>query len=108
MAIERYECSQCGSSEFEELKKDKVQCIYCDSQYQVVPPEKEQGGGVVIREGANVTFGKNSKVVIKGGLEIEEGANVKMLGELLILKKGSPEKIEEARQLLKKLGKEKK
>ncbi len=33
-------------------------------------------------KGANVVFGKNAKVTVKGGMEIQEGANVRIDGEL--------------------------
>lgn len=56
---------------------------------------------VIIQGGANVVFGKNSKVTIKGGLLIEKGAQVEFLGKLDIIEKSSDEKIKQAREFLK-------
>ncbi|MBW2462342.1 MAG: hypothetical protein JRH11_11905 [Deltaproteobacteria bacterium] len=33
-------------------------------------------------KGANVVFGPNANVTIRGGMEIEEGANVRIEGDL--------------------------
>lgn len=76
----------------------------------MLPPEEKREGGVIfsaakviIRKGANVIFGKNSNVKIRGQLIIEHGANVQFLGNLEIIEKASDEKIEEAKVRLKKI-----
>lgn len=41
---------------------------------------------LTISKGANVTFGKNAKVEIRGDVEIEGGANVDVQGEITLMK----------------------
>lgn len=94
MALNKYECTQCGSHEFNELSEDKVKCSYCSTVYRI--PENSDSSAkpkVIIGKGANVVFGKSSNVTIKGGVKIVEGANVQFLGKLDILEIGDEEKI---------------
>jgi len=79
--ITAFECSQCGSTEFEELKARQVKCGHCGSLFQVITREPV----VVINKGANVVFGKNARVEIRGDLEVESGANVEILGKVTVL-----------------------
>ena len=92
MNLEKFECTQCGSSDYESLPDSKIKCSYCGTVFKV---KNEQGDKpkVIIRKGANVIFGEKSNVTIKGGVSIEEGANVSFLGKLEIIEKGDEEKI---------------
>lgn len=92
MQLKKYECTQCGSHDFEELGNDKIKCKYCSTVYRVTEPAASKPK-VIIGKGANVVFGKSSNVTIKGGVEIKEGANVQFLGKLDILEIGDEEKI---------------
>jgi uncharacterized Zn finger protein len=80
--ITAFECSQCGSTEFEEVKTRQVRCAHCGSLFQVVTSEPL----LVINKGANVIFGKNANVEIHGDIEVENGANVEILGKVTVLK----------------------
>ena len=92
MQLQKYECTQCGSHDFEELSDNKIKCNYCSTVYRVTEPASSKPK-VIIGKGANVVFGKSSNVTIKGGVEIKEGANVQFLGKLDILEIGDEEKI---------------
>jgi len=92
MKLQKYECTQCGSHDFEELAGNNIKCNYCLTKYHVSEPA-ENKPKVIIGKGANVVFGKSSNVTIKGGVEIKEGANVQFLGKLDILELGDEEKI---------------
>lgn len=92
MNLQKYQCTQCGSNDFAELGESKIKCNYCSTVYRVTEPEAAKPK-VIIGKGANVVFGKNSNVTIKGGVEIKEGANVQFLGKLDILEVGDEEKI---------------
>ena len=92
MQLQKYECTQCGSHDFAELGESKIKCNYCSTTYHVSEPAGNKPK-VIIGKGANVVFGKNSNVTIKGGVEIKEGANVQFLGKLDILEIGDEEKI---------------
>jgi hypothetical protein len=71
-----------------------VLCKYCGTRYRKVPKAEPK---VVIRKGANVTFGPNATVKIRGGLEIEDGANVRVDGalefELEVIELGKRERV---------------
>jgi DNA-directed RNA polymerase subunit RPC12/RpoP len=96
------QCSQCGSTDFKKEGEEFLRCAYCNSLFKMQPQETANSNPkVVIKGGANVVFGKNSDVTIKGGLLIEKGANVEFLGKLDIVEKASEEKIKEAKELLK-------
>lgn len=73
-----FECTQCGSTKFEHLDADRVQCSFCGSVY----PSSSNEPSIIIKKGANVIFGKNSKVELKGNVEIQEGANVEIQGQI--------------------------
>lgn len=95
------QCSQCGSTDFKKEGEEFLRCAHCNSLYKMQSPEANNNPKVVIKGGANVTFGKNSNVTIKGGLLVEKGANVEFLGKLDIIEKGSDDKIKEAKETLK-------
>ena len=84
--ITAFECSQCGSTEFEEIKKRKVRCAHCGSLFQVITNTPV----VTISEGANVVFGRTANVEIKGDMEIEKGAKVEILGKVTVLEGKQP------------------
>lgn len=92
MNLEKFECTQCGSSDYESLPDSKIKCSYCGTVFKIKDKKAEQPK-VIIKKGANVIFGEKSHVTIKGGVSIEEGANVSFLGMLEIVEKGDEEKI---------------
>lgn len=79
--ITAFECSQCGSTEFEETGVRKVRCLHCGSFFQVVTNEPV----LVIHKGANVVFGKNANVEVRGDIEVQNGANVEIQGKITVL-----------------------
>ncbi len=96
------QCIQCGSTDFKKEGAEFLRCAHCNSLYKMHPQEVANSKPkVVIKGGANVVFGKNSNVTINGGLLVEKGAHVEFLGKLDIIEKGSEEKIQEAKELLK-------
>lgn len=96
------QCSQCGSTDFKKEGDKFLRCAHCNSLFKMQSQEMENSSPkVVIKGGANVVFGKNSNVTIKGGLLIEKGANVEFLGQLDIVEKASEEKVKEAIEFLK-------
>jgi hypothetical protein len=102
--MNKCQCTQCGSADFKREGEEFLRCTYCNSLFKMLPDENTSGGTkVIIKQGANVTFGKNSNVVIKGELIIENGANVSFLGKLDIIEKSSDEEIEEAKVKLKQI-----
>ncbi len=92
MQLQKYECTQCGSHDFTDLGESKIKCSYCSTIYKVIEPEQAKPK-VIIGKGANVVFGKNSNVTIKGGVKIEGEANVQFLGKLEIIEEGDKEKM---------------
>lgn len=82
--IKPYECTQCGATDFEEISLHKVRCTYCGSLFAVTKREPT----LSISSGANVTFGKNANVEVRGDIEIEKGANVDIQGKVTVLKGG--------------------
>lgn len=82
-----FSCSQCGGPDLERSGEGKLRCPYCGSLYGY----DVKGPSVVIRKGANVVFGRNARVVIRGGLEIEDEADVRIEGEITLLER-APEK----------------
>ena len=102
-SLHKLSCEQCGSSDFSQEERDFVRCSYCNSLYKLIEPEDKKGPKVIIRKGANVTFGKNANVVINGGLLIEEGANVKIHGKLELVQRGTDKEVEQAKVRLKKI-----
>jgi predicted nucleic acid-binding Zn-ribbon protein len=79
--IETYECTQCGSTNFEDDGKQRVRCSHCGSLFQLITDEPT----LTIGEGANVTFGKNADVEVRGDIEIQDGANVDIQGKVTVL-----------------------
>ncbi|MRS01995.1 hypothetical protein EG832_02000, partial [bacterium] len=79
--IKPYECTQCGATDFDEIGLNKVRCIYCGSLFSVTKKEPT----LFIKNGANVTFGKNANVDVRGDIEIEKGANVDIQGKVTVL-----------------------
>ena len=82
MEIKLFECTQCGSTEYEQVAAKRVRCLHCASLYQVLTDNPT----VEIGKGANVIFGKNADVEIRGDLEIESGAKVDIEGKVTVLK----------------------
>jgi DNA-directed RNA polymerase subunit RPC12/RpoP len=80
--IKPYECTQCGSTEFEDLGGRRVRCSHCGSLFQVLTDEPR----VVISKGANVVFGKTANVEVRGDMEVEDGARVEIEGKVTVLK----------------------
>jgi hypothetical protein len=80
--IKPYECTQCGSTDFEEVSAKRVRCAYCQSMFQL--PANEPG--LVIDRGAKVVFGRNADVEIRGGIEVQSGAMVDVQGKVTVLK----------------------
>lgn len=103
MKIVNFQCSQCGSSDFETEGQDKLRCTYCSSLFGIEKPAKKQNSGVIIQKGAKVTFGKNANVIIKGGLNIEEGAEVEINGNINLIEKSADDEIQSAKNKLKKI-----
>jgi len=77
--MEAHKCGQCGSTVLEWINDQEVVCEYCKTRYRKVPKAAPK---VVIASGANVVFGPNAKVKIRGGMDIEKGANVRVEGDL--------------------------
>jgi DNA-directed RNA polymerase subunit RPC12/RpoP len=82
MEIKAYECTQCGSTEYEQAGPKRVRCVHCGSLFQVLTDEPT----LVINKGANVVFGKTANVEIRGDLDIEDGAKVNIEGKVTVLK----------------------
>lgn len=87
-----HRCGHCGGVDLAWTSDSEVTCRHCRTRYRKVPKAEPR---VVIKEGANVVFGKNAKVTIRGGLEIQKGANVRVDGdlefELEVVELGEPE-----------------
>jgi DNA-directed RNA polymerase subunit RPC12/RpoP len=88
--IKPYECTQCGSTDFEDLGGGRVRCSHCGSLFEVLTKEPK----VVINKGANVVFGKNADVEIRGDMRVESGANVDVEGHVTVLSDGKPAQFE--------------
>jgi hypothetical protein len=84
--VEAFSCSLCGAHDGQELPDDKVKCAYCGTVFRRTHEH------VVIGRGANVVFGPNANVRIRGGMRIESGANVSVLGKLEVLELGDESK----------------
>jgi len=80
--IKPYECTQCGSTDFEDVSAKRVRCTHCNSLFQLLSGDPS----LVINKGANVTFVKNSDVEIYGDIEIQGGANVEIQGHVTVLR----------------------
>jgi DNA-directed RNA polymerase subunit RPC12/RpoP len=86
--IKLYECSQCGSTDFEDAGPQRARCSHCGSLFKVLTDEPK----LTILKGANVVFGKNANVEIHGDVEIQDGADVDIQGKILLVK-GSQKRI---------------
>jgi DNA-directed RNA polymerase subunit RPC12/RpoP len=80
--IEAYECTQCGSTEFDEIGNYRVRCSFCGSQFEILHQEPH----IKIKKGAHVTFGEHANVEIRGDMEIDSGADVDIRGKVTFLK----------------------
>ncbi len=88
MGFEAFSCSQCGAHDAQALPDDKVKCSYCGTVFRAVHDDAR----VIIGRGANVVFGPNSNVRVRGGIKIESGANVSILGKLEVVELGDETK----------------
>ena len=79
--LKPYECTQCGSTDFEDINLKRVRCVYCGSLFQLTRNEPT----LYIKDGANVIFGKTANVEVRGDIEIEHGANVDIQGKVTVL-----------------------
>jgi DNA-directed RNA polymerase subunit RPC12/RpoP len=77
-----YECSQCGSTNFEDAGSQQVRCSHCGSLFKVLTDEPK----LTILKGANVVFGKTANVEIHGDVEIQDGADVDIQGKIVLVK----------------------
>ena len=82
--IKPYKCTQCGSTNFEDVGVKRVVCSHCGSLFRVLTNEPS----VVINKGAKVVFGRNANVEIRGDLDVLSGANVDIQGKVTVLKGG--------------------
>ena len=80
--IKPYECTQCGSTDFEEAGVKRVRCTHCGSLFRLMTNEPS----VVINKGAKVVFGRHANVEIRGDLDVQGGANVDIQGKVTVLK----------------------
>lgn len=80
--IKPYECTQCGSTDFEDAGVKRVRCVHCGSLFQLLTGEP----ALVINKGANVIFEKSSNVEIRGDIDVQSGANVDVKGKVTVLK----------------------
>jgi DNA-directed RNA polymerase subunit RPC12/RpoP len=80
--LKPYECSQCGSTSFDDAGIRQVRCSQCGSLFKVLTDEPK----LTILKGANVVFGKNANVEIHGDVEIQGGADVDIQGKILLVK----------------------
>jgi len=80
--IKPYECTQCSSTDFEDVSAKRVRCSHCGSLFQVLTSEPT----LVIGKGAKVVFGKNANVEIRGDIDVENGADVDIQGKVTVSK----------------------
>lgn len=80
--IKPYECTQCGSTDFEDSGSKRVRCAHCGSLFKVISDEPT----LTIARGANVVFGKGANVEIHGDVEVEQGADVDVQGKVTLVK----------------------
>jgi hypothetical protein len=84
MEIILFECTQCGSTEYEQVGPKRICCVHCGSLFQVLTDDPT----LEISKGANVVIGKTANVEVRGDLEIESGAKVEIEGKVTVLKNG--------------------
>ena len=80
--IKPYECTQCGSTDFNDAGTKRVRCAHCGSLFEVLTGEPT----LTINKGANVIFGRNANVEVRGDVEIQSGANVDIQGKITLVK----------------------
>ena len=80
--LKNYECTQCGSTDFEQAGVRRVRCAHCGSLYEVLTDEPK----LTILPGADVTFEKDADVEIHGDVEIQPGAKVDVQGKISLVK----------------------
>jgi hypothetical protein len=80
--IKPYECTQCGSTDFDDAGPKRVRCVHCGSLFQLLTGE----ASLVINKGAHVTFGKNANVEIHGDVDIQSGADVDIQGKVSVVR----------------------
>ena len=80
--INLYECTQCGSTDFDDAGIRRVRCTHCGSLFEVITGEPK----LTINKGANVIFGRNANVEIRGDVEIQSGAKVDIEGKVIVVK----------------------
>jgi uncharacterized Zn finger protein len=80
--LENYECTQCGSTDFDQAGVRRVRCAHCGSLYEVLTDEPK----LTILPGADVTFEKTADVEIHGDVEVQAGAKVDVQGKITIVK----------------------
>ena len=73
MTIQGFNCTQCGSSDFDQQKENYARCSYCLSLYLInnSSGKQKKSAGITIISGANVVFVKNTNVTISSGFEVE-------------------------------------
>jgi predicted nucleic acid-binding Zn-ribbon protein len=86
--IKPYECTQCGATDFEDVRAKRVRCIHCGSLFQLLTTEPT----LVINKGANVVFGKHANVEVRGDIDIQDGAKVDIQGKVTVLKGNKQQK----------------
>jgi DNA-directed RNA polymerase subunit RPC12/RpoP len=79
-----YECTQCGSTDFDDAGFQRVRCSHCGSLFKVITDDPK----LTILKGANVVFGKNANVEIHGDVEIQPGADVDIQGNVQLVQGG--------------------
>jgi hypothetical protein len=80
--VKPYECTQCGSTDFEDSGPKRIRCTHCGSLFQLLTGDPS----LVINKGANVVFNKHADVEIRGDIEVQSGANVDIQGKVTVLK----------------------
>ena len=80
--VKPYECSQCGSTSFDDAGFRQVRCSHCGSLFKVLTDDPT----LTINKGARVIFGKNAQVEIRGDMEVQDGANVDIQGKVVLVK----------------------
>ena len=79
--LQVYECTQCGATDFEAVSARTVRCAFCGSLFE----RSDAAPKLTIRKGANVVFGPNARVEVRGGVEIEPGARVDIQGHVVLV-----------------------
>jgi uncharacterized Zn finger protein len=82
LMLENYECTQCGSTDFEQAGIRRVRCAHCGSLFEVLTDEPK----LTILPGADVTFGKTADVEVHGDVEVQPGAKVDVEVKIIIVK----------------------